>query len=157
MKSVLTVLALIWFGLAAGCGGQESRTGEKAPADTSAVESETSEVSSVASDSVAPVLTYAQRKGKRLYDHYCAVCHGTEGKGDGFNAYNLNPRPRDFTQKEYLARVNRKWLTEVVSQGGRGVKLSTAMPSYEKTLSRRQIEDIVAYLTYLADTGQGNP
>ncbi|MCH8028240.1 MAG: hypothetical protein IID63_08985, partial [candidate division Zixibacteria bacterium] len=26
---------------------------------------------------------------KRLYLHYCSVCHGAEGKGDGFNAYNL--------------------------------------------------------------------
>ena len=23
---------------------------------------------------------------KRMYLHYCSVCHGAEGKGDGFNA-----------------------------------------------------------------------
>ena len=40
--------------------------------------------------------TYAERKGKQLYDHYCAVCHGSSGEGDGFNAFNLDPRLRNL-------------------------------------------------------------
>ncbi|MEE9170069.1 MAG: c-type cytochrome [bacterium] len=39
---------------------------------------------------------YAERKGKHLYAHYCAVCHGASGEGDGFNAFNLDPRPRNL-------------------------------------------------------------
>ncbi|MFQ5650014.1 MAG: c-type cytochrome [bacterium] len=93
-----------------------------------------------------PLLTYTQQKGKRLYDHYCAVCHGFEGKGDGFNAYNLDPRPKDMTEESYLKAVTDKWLIEAISEGGRGVKRSTLMPSYENTLSREQVADIVTYL-----------
>jgi len=33
-------------------------------------------------------LTYEQQQGKILYTKYCSVCHGEQGKGDGFNAYN---------------------------------------------------------------------
>lgn len=95
-------------------------------------------------------LTYAQRRGKRLYDKYCAVCHGLQGEGDGFNAYNLDPKPKDITGEGYLESVTDNWLVEAIGQGGRGVKRSVLMPSYENTLTRDQIEDVVAYLRFLA-------
>lgn len=97
-----------------------------------------------------PQLTYAEKQGKRLYEHYCAVCHGKQGQGDGFNAYNLNPHPRDFTDKNYMANLSQTWLVEVVRQGGRGVKRSVLMPSYEKTLSSKQIRNIVAYVKHFS-------
>ncbi len=97
------------------------------------------------------ILTYRQQKGKRLYDHYCAVCHGTEGAGDGFNAYNLNPRPHDMTKEDYLEGVTDDYLVEAINQGGRGVMRSVLMPSYERTLSRAQIVAIVAYLRRFGD------
>lgn len=95
-------------------------------------------------------LSYAQRKGKRLYEKYCVVCHGLEGKGDGFNAYNLKPKPKDITENGYLDALTDDWLIEAINQGGRGVKRSILMPSYENTLSKKQIEEIVAYLRFLA-------
>jgi mono/diheme cytochrome c family protein len=35
--------------------------------------------------------------GKRLYDSYCAACHGAEGLGDGSAAAALDPKPRKLT------------------------------------------------------------
>ena len=36
-------------------------------------------------------------RGKMLYDRYgCAVCHGTEGRGDGPVSRSIKPPPRDF-------------------------------------------------------------
>ncbi|MBN2741209.1 MAG: cytochrome c [Rhodobacteraceae bacterium] len=35
--------------------------------------------------------------GKRLFDQYCASCHGIEGKGDGAMAKFLNITPSDLT------------------------------------------------------------
>ncbi len=75
---------------------------------------------------------YNERKGKLPYDKYCSVCYGTQGNGDGFNACNIDPRPKDLTEAEYLATLSNYWLSEVVSQGGRGVKRSVLMPSYER-------------------------
>jgi mono/diheme cytochrome c family protein len=95
-------------------------------------------------------LTYAEREGKRLYEHYCAVCHGLQGKGDGFNAYNLSPRPKDIAEKGYFDSVTNDWLKQVVSLGGRGVKRSVLMPAYGSTLNEEQTADIVAYLRYLS-------
>jgi cytochrome c1 len=96
-------------------------------------------------------LTYSEQKGKRLYDHYCAICHGVQGKGDGFNAYNLNPKPKDMTEKGYLDSVTNDWLKQVISLGGRGVKRSVLMPAYEGTLNKEQTADIVAYLRHLSE------
>src|SRR6266498_3531699 len=45
----------------------------------------------------APVDSYELRLGKGLYSHYCQTCHGETGAGDGFNAFNLDPRPRDLS------------------------------------------------------------
>lgn len=95
-------------------------------------------------------LTYAERKGKRLYEHYCAVCHGLQAKGDGFNAYNLNPKPKDIAENGYLDSVTDDWLKQVISLGGRGVKRSVLMPAYEGTLNEEQTAEIVAYLRHLS-------
>lgn len=35
-------------------------------------------------------------RGEALFARHCAVCHGTEGRGDGSAAYLLFPPPRDF-------------------------------------------------------------
>lgn len=41
--------------------------------------------------------------GKALYGQYCAVCHGTDGRGAGPAAVALKARPTDLTQ---LSRQN---------------------------------------------------
>jgi cytochrome c oxidase cbb3-type subunit 2 len=46
------------------------------------------------------------KKGKDVYDKYCAVCHGEEGDGYGELAHALYPKPRDFTKGQYKIRTN---------------------------------------------------
>ncbi len=36
--------------------------------------------------------------GKKLYNQYCAICHGKKGKGDGMAGMSLKPRPANFTK-----------------------------------------------------------
>jgi mono/diheme cytochrome c family protein len=40
--------------------------------------------------------------GQKLFNRYCASCHGYEGGGDGSAARNLDPKPRDFRTAEFL-------------------------------------------------------
>lgn len=42
--------------------------------------------------------------GKAAFDQYCARCHGLTGKGDGFDAKRLYPRPRNLTQGVFKFR-----------------------------------------------------
>ncbi|MDA8388840.1 MAG: c-type cytochrome [Nitrospiraceae bacterium] len=44
-----------------------------------------------------PVHAWPAVNGKALYDQWCSQCHGTDGKGDGYAANFVFPRPRDFT------------------------------------------------------------
>ena len=43
-------------------------------------------------------------EGRRVYDKWCAGCHGDQGKGDGVAAGHLLPKPRDFTRALYQVR-----------------------------------------------------
>jgi mono/diheme cytochrome c family protein len=118
---------------------------EQPEATPSALESPT-EVEPVAESDPYLKYTYAERRGKRLFDAYCTVCHGATGQGDGFNSYNLDPRPHDLSHPEYMNAISDQSLKEVIAQGGRGVNKSILMPGYAHTLTQRDIDDLVAYI-----------
>jgi len=80
---------------------------------------------------------------------YCAVCHGEEGKGDGFNAFNLDPKPRDLTDSTYMKALSDLRLTETIVEGGRGVNKSPLMPSWGATLSKDEIQYLLHYVRTL--------
>lgn len=150
MKPVLYLLGILaLFGLISACRSVEKINQDTlTPPDTLTMPEEQSR--GLRKESELLALTYAQRKGKWTYDQYCAVCHGPEGRGDGFNAYNLEPRPKDFAEKGYLESITDEWLLEAISQGGRGVKRSALMPAYENTLTEERVVNVVAYLRYLS-------
>ena len=50
-----------------------------------------------------PVKQTSAASGKEMYNTYCAVCHGTDGKGGGPAASALKVPPTDLTQ---LAKNN---------------------------------------------------
>lgn len=93
-------------------------------------------------------------EGKKVYGKYCSVCHGIEGKGDGFNSYNLNPRPRDFTDSSFVARFDSTLVIETISAGGSEVGLSPSMPAWGRTLSKVDIRYVAHYVNYLAPRSQ---
>lgn len=148
--SKLWTLGIFWLLIITlSCQKKDNRSEEASGSlDTLAVKQENAQV--IENDIKLLDLTYSQRKGKLLYEKYCTVCHGTEGKGDGFNAYNLDPKPKDITKAGYLQVLSDSWLVEAISQGGRGVNRSILMPSWENTLSKEQIENIVTYLRLLS-------
>jgi mono/diheme cytochrome c family protein len=57
-----------------------------------------------------PIQPTSAASGKEMFTTYCAVCHGTGGKGDGPAAAALKKRPADLTQ---LARKNNGTFPEV--------------------------------------------
>lgn len=90
--------------------------------------------------------------GKAIYEKKCALCHGTEGKGDGPGAAHLDPKPRDFTKGKYKIRatVSGKPPTDadlfrVITEGMPG----TSMPAW-KALPEKDRWNLVAYLKTFA-------
>jgi cytochrome c oxidase cbb3-type subunit 3 len=87
-----------------------------------------------------------------LFNHYCAVCHGAEGHGDGFNAFNLDPKPRDLADPEFQVARSDDDLSDIIRSGGAVAGLSNAMPPWGRTINERGIENIVTFLRTLSDT-----
>jgi mono/diheme cytochrome c family protein len=96
---------------------------------------------------------YEVRLGRDVYQHYCQTCHGETGAGDGFNAFNLDPHPRDLSDPAFQKNKTDTDLRDVIRRGGAGVGLSPLMPPWGRTLSGRQIDDVILHLRTLRRSG----
>lgn len=100
-----------------------------------------------------PEPSYEQRLGKGVYVHYCQTCHGETGAGDGFNAFNLDPHPRDLSDPAFWKKKTDADLADVIRRGGAGVGLSPLMPPWGHTLSPQQVDQAILYLKTFRKTG----
>lgn len=75
---------------------------------------------------LAPAKPPEFERGRALYAHLCAHCHGTTGAGDGPAGKGLDPPPIDFTDRARADERSVAALYQVISQGLEG----TSMPSY---------------------------
>lgn len=142
--ALLGIVALAWAG---GCRESSAPRAPRAPASATAPES--AEAIYSASTLPIPELGYNAREGRVLYRHYCLNCHGDLGRGDGFNAFNLDPRPRSLADSTFQAQHSDSDLVVAIRSGGSAVGLSTGMPPWGRTLEERQIQNVVLYLRTL--------
>ena len=148
---VMMVLTLVL-----GCRGARAPMAHLAAgADSSAADSAGAIYS--AAKLPIPELGYNAREGRALYRHYCLNCHGNEGRGDGFNAFNLDPRPRSLADSTFQAQHSDADLLAAVRSGGGAVGLSTGMPPWGRTLNERQIQNVVEYVRTLNGAGHAQP
>lgn len=92
-------------------------------------------------------LNIVQARGKKLYKQYCSVCHGEGGRGNGFNAFNLNPRPADLTK---VCKVNEaEYVVRVVTGGTKAVGKSSLCPPFGRTIQKEDINAIILYIETL--------
>lgn len=85
-------------------------------------------------------------EGKALFQTYCLVCHGAQGKGDGPIAGKIPPPP-SYTSQRVLPFPEGR-IFHVVTMG------SGKMPSYASQLSADERWKIVTYVkTVLQNTG----
>ena len=82
--------------------------------------------------------------GKVLFVEHCSGCHGQIGKGDGPGAANINPKPKDLTDQQYMSSLSDQHLFTVIRKGGSPVGRN-AMPPFPN-LTDEQIKDLIAYM-----------
>lgn len=81
-------------------------------------------------------------RGQVVYQNYCTLCHGAEGKGDGRAARLHVPPPFDLTQSV----APRDYIEQVIREGGEALNRGKGMPPWGDQLTNEQIADLLNYL-----------
>ena len=92
-------------------------------------------------------LTARESHGKRVFIQRCATCHGPEGRGDGQNAYNLQPPPPDF--QESLADLPAEHRQAVIKGGTEALGRSPLCPPWGRTLGEDEVGALLAYMAVM--------
>ena len=93
-------------------------------------------------------LTRIQSRGRRLFVERCATCHGPTGRGEGQNAFNLDPPPPDFSQS--LVKLTAADRRRIIEDGTAAVGRSALCPPRGRALAESDTEALLAYLDVLA-------
>lgn len=67
-------------------------------------------------------------KAQLIFNERCAACHGTDGNGKGPASAALNPKPRNYRDKDWQTSVTDEQLRKTILLGGAGVGKSPIMP-----------------------------
>jgi mono/diheme cytochrome c family protein len=132
--TLLALLALMTLG---GCGKKQARPakGKPAAADSAAVAAREEN------------LPFELKEGKRLFNHYCYVCHGEAGDGSGqYYGFSLTPQPANFTDKAFMKSLTDETLFKVISEGSASVGKSNMCPPWGRTLDKEEIDCLVDYV-----------
>jgi len=149
IKYIILIFNLCLF-LIIGCNSKS----EKEPSTTLRVTFKAEESDELNGNTIDiwKTLNYSERQGKYLFEKYCSVCHGVRGEGDGFNSYNLNPKPQNLQDGLYINKVSDIFLNQIISSGGNGVNRSSQMPYYKYILDEIEINSIISYIRKLNTT-----
>ncbi|MGA3034805.1 MAG: cytochrome c [Terracidiphilus sp.] len=97
-------------------------------------------------------LGYQQELGFQLDNKYCARCHNPESTPERVSNYdNLEVKPHPFTEGDTLNKMSDAELTAIISHGGPALSKSALMPPYGYTLSKTEIEALIAYIRLISD------
>ena len=104
----------------------------------------------------APVALPAgsEMDGAALYARHCASCHGTEGRGNGWNAPNLPVSPTNHADAEAMSKRPDDTLYDGIAAGAFVLDRSPLMPAFADQLSPLQIRALVAHIRVLCGCQQ---
>jgi mono/diheme cytochrome c family protein len=97
-------------------------------------------------------LGYQQGLGAQLNDRYCVRCHSNESTPERVSNYdNLNTKPHPFTEGDTLNKLTDDDLAAIITHGGGALNKSPEMPPFGFTLSKSDVQALVAYIRAVAD------
>lgn len=129
----------------AGCGGNDTGT---APSSEQQASTETSGGAGGQATDAAAV----QDEAQQIFGSRCATCHGQEGKGDGPGSALLNPKPRNFHDKDWQAKITDKEMEQAIIYGGAAVGKSPKMASNPDLQAKPEV--VKALITKVRDFGK---
>jgi mono/diheme cytochrome c family protein len=97
-------------------------------------------------------LDYQRRLGQLLDDKYCSRCHNPESTPERVSNYdNLEVKPHAFTEGDTLNKMSEAELIAIISHGGPALNRSPLMPPYGHTLSKTEMQALIAYIRMISD------
>ncbi|KAB2959592.1 MAG: cytochrome c [Candidatus Methylomirabilis oxygeniifera] len=97
----------------------------------------------VGASSASGAETKSAVSGQSNFESKCSRCHGTSGKGNGFQALALffMFRVPDLTNSAFMQTRSDDALFRSIKQGSKG-----GMPAYGLKFSESEIKDLVVYV-----------
>lgn len=92
----------------------------------------------------------------KLYDTYCAQCHGVQRNGKGVNTIGLPVQPRDHSDTTAMSSLPREQMMRAIREGGASVNKSALMPPWSSVLTDEQIGLMADYLLYVCKCEKPN-
>ncbi|HWP83791.1 MAG TPA: c-type cytochrome [Terriglobia bacterium] len=113
-------------------------------------------------DSPEPPLASGEviARGRALYAFHCSFCHGMEGRGDGWRAAFLYPKPRNFTRGIFRFKTVESGQLPTDHDLFRTISVglqNTAMPAWGYYLTETGRWALVAYLKTFSPYFQEEP
>jgi len=97
-------------------------------------------------------LGYQQTLGQHLADQYCQRCHNPESSVERVSNYdNLDVKPHPFTEGDTYNAISDADLTAAISHGGPALGKSALMPAWGNTLSKADVQALIAYIRAVSD------
>ena len=90
---------------------------------------------------------------EKVYNTYCAQCHGVDRNGKGINSSQMSVQPRDHSDAKGMGDIPDDELERAIRDGGLAVNKSVLMPTWGKTLSDEEIRGLVKYLRVICKCG----
>ena len=95
---------------------------------------------------------YQQTLGRRLNDQYCDRCHNSESTAERVSNYdNLEVKPHPFSEGDTLNKLSDTDLIAIITNGGPALQKSALMPAWGNTLSKSEVQALIAYIRAVSD------
>ena len=101
-------------------------------------------------------LGYQAMLGEKVNQVHCVRCHDSESTPERVSNHdNLESPPHAFTEGAISNSITDANLVAIIAHGGTALNKSPAMPPYGDTLSKADIDALVAYLRAVSDPPYG--
>lgn len=131
-------LTLTLFAFATACSGDKGA--EKAEAEKPAPAVQAKKAAPTPAPQVEPEKPAdPAAEAKAIFAQRCVVCHGANGDGSGPGAAALKPKPRNYGDAAWQAKVTDEALAKTIVEGGMASGLSALMPANPDLMAKPEV------------------
>jgi mono/diheme cytochrome c family protein len=89
----------------------------------------------------------SHKRAARIFEKFCARCHGITGTGKGAEYLKYLPHPRNLTNQPYVSAISDERIARTIYDGSPG----TAMPSFRERMSSDELWALVKRVRVMSE------